>query len=137
MEYTLHVEMDDEYTISANVATPFENSGIQIDIDDTPAVENFTIPQIDTAWNVYREIELGKVYLKSGEHVLKILITGSYCNIDWLYLASSKDKDALKSAKKISGSVLRQKVQTMRVDGKTLYINQNGKKFDLLGVQIQ
>ena len=84
VEYTINVTADGKYNIIANVATAFETSAMQLFIDDKEITESVVLPKVDSVWTTYKEVEIGSVELKKGEHVLKLLITGAYLNVDWL-----------------------------------------------------
>ncbi|MBQ3720510.1 MAG: family 43 glycosylhydrolase [Fibrobacter sp.] len=84
MEYTINVTADGKYNIVANVATAFETSAMQLFIDDKEITESVVVPKVDSVWTTYKEVEIGSVELKKGEHVLKLLITGAYLNVDWI-----------------------------------------------------
>ena len=85
LEYTVNVAADAKYDITANLATPFETAGLQLFVDGEPVTESLTGLKTDEEkFDVYKETELGSVELKKGEHVLKLLITGEYLNVDWI-----------------------------------------------------
>jgi hypothetical protein len=84
VEYTINVTADAKYDITANVATAFETSAMQLFIDDKEITESVVFPKVDSVWTTYKVIDVGSVELKKGEHVLKLLITGCYLNVDWL-----------------------------------------------------
>lgn len=84
MEYTINVAADAKYDITANVATAFETSAMQLFIDDVAITESVVAPKVDSVWTTYKVIDVGSVDLKKGEHVLKLLITGAYLNVDWI-----------------------------------------------------
>ena len=84
MEYTINVTADAKYDITANVATAFETSAMQLFIDDKEITESVVFPKVDSVWTTYKEVDIGSVELKKGEHVLKLLITGGYLNVDWI-----------------------------------------------------
>ena len=84
VEYTVNVAADAKYNITANVATAFETSGMQLFIDDEAITDAITFDKIDSVWTTYKEVDIGSVELKKGEHVLKLLITGGYLNVDWI-----------------------------------------------------
>ncbi len=100
VEYTIDVKNDAKYDITANVATAFETSGLQLFIDDKAVTDAVVAPKVDTTWNVYKEIELGSVELPKGEHVLKVLIMGGYLNVDWIQFTDPND-----TATSVSGGV--------------------------------
>ena len=84
IEYTIDVAADAKYDITANVATAFETSAMQLFIDDKEITESVVAPKVDSVWTTYKVIDVGSVELKKGEHVLKLLITGGYLNVDWI-----------------------------------------------------
>ena len=95
VEYTINVAADASYKITANVATASETSAFQLFVDDKAITESIAVPQVDTTWNVYKEIDVGSVELTKGEHVLKLLITGGYLNVDWLQFTDPNAGPAL------------------------------------------
>ena len=84
VEYTIDVAADAKYDITANVATAFETSAMQLFIDDKEITESVVAPKVDSVWTTYKVIDVGSAELKKGEHVLKLLITGGYLNVDWI-----------------------------------------------------
>ena len=84
VEYTINVVADAKYDITANVATAFETSAMQLFIDDKEITESVVAPKVDSVWTTYKVIDVGSAELKKGEHVLKLLITGAYLNVDWI-----------------------------------------------------
>ena len=57
---------------------------MQLFIDDKEITESVVAPKVDSVWTTYKEVEIGSAELKKGEHVLKLLITGGYLNVDWI-----------------------------------------------------
>ncbi len=107
VEYTVNVAANAKYDITANVATPFETAGLQLFIDDEPITASLTGLKTDEEkFNVYKEVEIGSAELTKGEHVLKLLITGAYLNVDWLQFTNpdvpvaEDKKDSLAQEKK-------------------------------------
>ena len=84
MEYTINVSADAKYDITANIATAFETAGMQLLIDDKAITDAITFEKVDSVFTTYKVVDVGSVELKKGEHVLKLLITGGYLNVDWL-----------------------------------------------------
>jgi hypothetical protein len=96
LEYTVNVAADAKYDITANVATPFETAGLQLFIDDKPITESITGLKTDEEkFDVYKEMELGSVELKKGTYVLKLLITGTYLNVDWVKFTDPNNPNAI------------------------------------------
>ena len=52
-------------------------------MDGKEIIEPFVIPQGED-WNSYTTIDAKTSILEEGEHVLRLKITGSYANIDWI-----------------------------------------------------
>jgi hypothetical protein len=76
-------------------------------IDDQPITASLTGLKTDEEkFNVYKEVEIGSAELTKGEHVLKLLITGAYLNVDWLQFTNpdvpvaEDKKDSLAQEKK-------------------------------------
>lgn len=84
LEYSVNVEADGEFAISANLATASETSGLQLFVDGEAITDSIVITKIDTTWKVYKVVELGKARLSKGEHVLRLMVTGAYVNVDWV-----------------------------------------------------
>ncbi len=84
VEYTVNVTADAKYDITANVATAFETAGMQLFVDDKAITDAITFEKVDSVFTTYKVVDVGSVELKKGEHVLKLLITGGYLNVDWL-----------------------------------------------------
>lgn len=84
LEYTVNVEKTDDYLISAYVSNGGELDGFQLYVDDKKITDEYTIAQTSEDWSVYKEIRVGVTRLTKGEHLLKLLIVGSYVNVDWL-----------------------------------------------------
>lgn len=84
VEYTVNVTADAKYDITANIATAFETAGMQLFVDDEAITDAITFEKVDSVFTTYKVVDVGSVELKKGEHVLKLLITGGYLNVDWL-----------------------------------------------------
>ena len=84
VEYTINVAADAKYDITANIATAFETAGMQLFVDDKAITDAITFEKVDSVFTTYKVVDIGSVELKKGEHVLKLLITGAYLNVDWL-----------------------------------------------------
>lgn len=114
VEYTVNVEADAKYDITANVATAFETSAMQLFIDDKAITDAITFEKVDSVWTTYKVVDIGSVDLKKGEHVLKLLITGGYLNVDWIQFT---DPNATTIVKNVRFDI--QKVSAYNVFGAT------------------
>ena len=100
LEYSVNVKATGDYTVKARIASGSETSGFQLLLDDKELASSFTAPKTGEDWKIYEEVDVGEVKLTEGKHVLKILITGNYVNIDWIEFAD-------KSSSRIAGYGLR------------------------------
>jgi len=85
MEYTVNVKTAGEYVLTVRAAAGGTSGSIQLFMDDKAITDTIAVPQTaDNDWSVYKNINAGKVKLEAGKHILKLAITGSYANIDWI-----------------------------------------------------
>ena len=101
VEYTIDVAADAKYDITANIATAFETSAMQLFIDDKEITESVVAPKVDSVWTTYKVIDVGSVDLKKGEHVLKLLITGGYLNVDWIQFVDPSNPTSIGVARNV------------------------------------
>lgn len=87
MEYSVNVKTAGNYTVKARIASGSETSGFQLLLDDKELASAWMAPKTGEDWKTYKEVDVGEVKLTEGKHVLKILITGNYVNIDWIEFA--------------------------------------------------
>ena len=120
VEYTINVAADATYKITANVATASETSAFQLFVDDKAITESIAVPQVDTTWNVYKEIDVGSVELTKGEHVLKLLITGGYLNVDWLEFTDPNAGPALSIKTPVVNAAKTSHYEVFSVSGRRL-----------------
>ena len=97
LEYTVNVTEAKEYAIKARVASGSDASSFILSVDDKVASDTIKIPKGDD-WDTYTTIDGGKIKLTEGEHVLRIGITGSFANIDWIQIAKEQQEDKTKLA---------------------------------------
>ena len=95
VEYTINVAADAKYNISANVATASDASAMQLFVDDKEITESVAVEKIDSVWTTYKVVDVGSVDLKKGEHVLRLAITGSFLNVDWIQFTDPNATTAL------------------------------------------
>lgn len=92
LEYSVNVPADAKYFVKANVATASETSSFMLLVDNNAVTDTVAVPKTDSTWDVYKEVDVGTVELKQGEHVIRLLITGDYLNIDWIQFADSANQ---------------------------------------------
>lgn len=83
LEYTVKVEQEGTYDFSALVSSGSDNSSFLVSLDNRTLVDTVKVPN-GGSWDLYNTMEVGTVNLTAGEHLLRLTITGSYVNIDWL-----------------------------------------------------
>ncbi len=83
LEYTVNVEEAKAYPFRARVSSGSESSSFQLFLGDKAITDTIKI-ETTGDWDTYAEIEGTTPAISSGEQVLKLLITGSYVNIDWI-----------------------------------------------------
>ena len=86
LEYTLTVKETAAYRFKAKVSSGLEHSGFRLFLDGEAVCDTLEIPQGED-WDTYTTIEGETSTLAEGEHVLRLVITGSYANIDWIEFA--------------------------------------------------
>ena len=103
LEYTVNVTTAGEYKVSAYVASGVDNSGFELYVDGEAKLNPVQVPN-GGDWNTYSLVDIGTVSLSAGEHLLKVLITGSYVNIDFIEFADkSTDKTPIADRLKLQG----------------------------------
>ena len=87
LEYTVNVKEAGDYTVFASAATSNSTSGFSLTLDG----EN--LADFALSGTSFDEFTLAKtnVVLPAGEHVLRMTVTGSWFDIDYLYFAKGKD----------------------------------------------
>ena len=129
LEYTVNVPTAGIYQLTLNIASGSETSSLQFLVNDQAITDTIKIPKTDSTWNVYQEIDAGKVTLAAGEQILKMQITGSFVNVDWFEFSSSKaEKDS--SAKDSTTAIFRRGNVTKTG---TVQLMKSQKFYDLKG----
>lgn len=83
LEYTVNVEAEGVYTVEARIASGSDNSSFRLFLDDEAITD--TIPVENGGdWDTYSTVSVKTSQLSKGAHILKLAITGSYVNLDWL-----------------------------------------------------
>ena len=83
VEYMITVKESSTYKFRARVSSGLEHASFHLLIDGTIVSDTMEIPQGED-WNTYCTIDGETQYIEAGEHVLRVYITGSYGNIDWI-----------------------------------------------------
>jgi hypothetical protein len=91
LEYSVNVVTASKYVFRANVATGLEGGSFQLFLDGKAVSDTILVPQGED-WNTYATIDGETAELAKGEHVLRILFTGSYVNLDWIKFALTTEE---------------------------------------------
>lgn len=83
MEYTVNVTLSDTYEWSARVSSGNDNSSFHVLLDDEDITGTIKVPN-GGDWDTYTTITGKTPKLKEGKHIMRIVIDGSYVNIDWI-----------------------------------------------------
>lgn len=98
LEYTVNVKTPGEYSFTATVSSGSDNSGFSISLVDGSKVTtlaNVKVPKdANGSWENYTTVK-GKLskHLDVGKQIIRITITGAYCNIDKIQFTNTLDTD--------------------------------------------
>ncbi len=86
LEYTINVQTAGIYGYKATVSSGLDNSGFRIGIMNNgkeTVLANIAVPNTGS-WDTYRTLstEVIQTKLEAGKQILRVTITGSYCNLD-------------------------------------------------------
>ena len=87
LEYSVNVKEAGDYTVFASVATSNSTSGFTLSVDGEK------IGEFALSGTSFDDFTLAKtnVVLPAGEHILRMEVTGSWFDIDYLHFAKGKD----------------------------------------------
>ena len=91
LEYSVNVIVSGKYQFRANVANGLEGGSFMLLLDGKAITDTVVVPQGED-WNTYGFVEGETAEMEKGEHVLRILFTGSYVNLDWIQFALTKEE---------------------------------------------
>lgn len=94
LEYSVDVKEAASYQFRANVSTGLENSSFQLFLDNVAISDTMVVPQ-GADWDTYQYLEGKTTELTTGKHVLKVLVTGSFVNLDWILFAKDLTQVAI------------------------------------------
>ena len=94
LEYTVDVAYTEPYNLELRVASGLEGSGFSLLIDGKAVTEKIEVPQ-GKDWETYQTITASTSEISKGKHILRLLIEGSYVNIDWIKFISTTHTDVI------------------------------------------
>ena len=98
LEYSVNVKTPGEYSFTATVSSGNSGSGFSIGLvngNNVTNLANVSVPQdANGSWDNYKTVK-GKLskHLDVGKQIIRITITGAYCNIDKIQFTNTLDTD--------------------------------------------
>lgn len=90
-EYSIVTKKSAPYFYKAHVASGLDFSSFILMVDGKQVADTVKIPQTDN-WNTYTIVDGKTSTIESGEHILRVRISGAYANIDWIAFADTKEE---------------------------------------------
>jgi len=134
VEYSINAVNASKYVFRANVATGLEGGSFVLFIDGKAVTDTIAVPQGED-WNTYGFVEGETSEIAKGDHVLRVLFTGSYVNLDWIQFALTQD--GLTGVRKVPEYFVNFRANTARTlkvfsaNGRYLGFIENGKGVNL------
>ena len=118
----------------ASVATDNSTSGFSLSVDGKSVAE---VSVSGESWSDFAEVK-SKVTLPEGEHILRFTVTGDWFDIDYIKFCETETCEDPTAISKVM-PVVRNDISAPRLvkKGNTLFIEKNGKRFDLTGHRIK
>lgn len=83
LEYTVNVTTAGVYTIEAKVASGSDGSSFRLFIDNNAVTDTVKVAN-GGDWDTYSSVTATTTALTTGNHILRIAMTGNYGNIDYI-----------------------------------------------------
>ena len=91
MEYSIVTKKSAPYFYKAHVASGLDFSSFILMVDGKQVADTVKIPQTEN-WNTYTTVDGKTSTIETGEHILRVRISGAYANIDWIAFADTKEE---------------------------------------------
>lgn len=93
LTYTVNIENTQKYYWGAVVSSGTNGSAFHLYIDDNDITGKVSVPN-NGSWDTYKVVKgETKIELPEGTHTLKLVIDGSYCNIDKIVFSTEPVTD--------------------------------------------
>ena len=139
LEYTVNVAKTAKFTVEVQMATASEKAGVQLFIDNK-AVSDSIIAKQGEDWSTYTAVQSQLGEIAAGEHVLKMQIVGNYVNIDNIRFCEGEKCEetvGIRANRASSVRTLENSSPRLRVQNNKLFVEKNGRHFDLTGHRIR
>ncbi len=90
LEYTVNVQAGGKLPFELSYASGMDNTGVQLFMDDEPITDTLALTgtgEFDT-YGTFKGTTTKE--LTKGEHVLKVMVTSDYVNLDWIAFGESE-----------------------------------------------
>lgn len=94
MEYTIDVKKTQTYDFEARVSCGLNTSGFKMLVDDQAITDTVVVPNTPD-WDTYTTIKGTTTEIAEGEHVLKVQLTGTYANLDWIQFLGEDEESGI------------------------------------------
>ena len=138
LEYTVKVAKTGTYTMAAAVASANSTSSFKLSMDGKDITEEISVPQATSGEDNYDEYNevTADVSLTEGEHILRFTVTGDWMDIDYIKFSEpGSGPEAIREI--VPASVRGDAAPRLVKKGNTLFIEKNGKRFDLTGHRLR
>ena len=139
LEYTVKVAKTGTYTMNASVASANNTSSFKLSMDGKDITEEISVPQATTGENNYDEYNTveAKVNLTEGEHILRFTVTGDWMDIDYIKFCENESCEETEEIRMTIPATVRDVSPRLLKKGNAMFIEKNGKRFDLTGHRIK
>ena len=139
LEYTVKVAKTGTYTMNASVASANNTSSFKLSMDGKDITEEISVPQATTGENNYDEYNTveAKVSLTEGEHILRFTVTGDWMDIDYIKFCENESCEETEEIRMTIPATVRDVSPRLLKKGNAMFIEKNGKRFDLTGHRIK
>lgn len=95
LEYTIEVEQDGEYAMSASVASGADGASFKLYIDNEAVTDVIDVPNTGD-WETFVSVESEIGTLTAGKHILKLEITGDWLDMDYMQFSMISEGTGVK-----------------------------------------
>lgn len=90
LEYTVNVQAGGKLPFELSYASGMDNTGVQLFMDDEPITDTLALTGTGDfdSYGTFKGTTTKE--LTEGEHVLKVLVTSDYVNLDWIAFGESE-----------------------------------------------
>ena len=90
LEYTVNVQAGGKLPFELSYASGMDNTGVRLFMDDEPITDTLALTGTGD-FDIYGTFKgTTTKELTTGEHVLKVMVTSDYVNLDWIAFGESE-----------------------------------------------